>query len=581
MVIYDFEVFKDDWLVVLKKSLDDETVIINDAEELINYFEDNKYDVWVGFNNVRYDQYILKAILCGLDPKECSDYMIVDGKPGWKFSDLFYKINTIQYDVMNSLTKGLKVYEGYLGKSIIESSVDFNIDRKLTDDEIEEVVKYCKYDVKSTAELFGACISDFKAHLELVKMIIPIDYKNLSKTKAQLSALILEAKKKDRDDEFDIFLPDNLKLDKYKFVADWYLDRKNKTYKRKRPKKTGEGYVLENNYLEVDVCDVTHVFGWGGLHGAREKYITDGELLFLDVTSMYPSLMIEYDLLSRNCSRRGKLKYKEIYDTRLKLKKEGKKAEQAPLKLVLNSTYGILKDRNNQMYDPLMANMVCVYGQLFTLDLLEKLEGKCEVIQSNTDGVLIKITEDNKRELWDIFKEWMNRTRLKLDFKKYKKIYQKDVNNYLIIDEAGEYKSKGAYVKSLSNLDNDLPIVNKALVNYMLYGDELRDTIYSCEELREFQKVDKVGSKYLYAMHGSNPIRERVIRHFASCDISDGGLFKVKMVNGTERIEKISNSAKRVFIDNGDMDGKKVPSRLDREHYINIAEKRLRDFIGL
>ena len=49
-------------------------------------------------------------------------------------------------------------------------------------------------------------------------------------------------------------------------------------------------------------------------------------------------------------------------------------------------------------------------------------------------------------------------------------IYQKDVNNYLWVDLDGGVERIGKYVKELSSIDNDLPILNKALVEYMVHG---------------------------------------------------------------------------------------------------------------
>ena len=50
-----------------------------------------------------------------------------------------------------------------------------------------------------------------------------------------------------------------------------------------------------------------------------------------------------------------------------------------------------MKDKNNPLYDPRQANRVCIYGQLLLTDLIEKLEPYCEITQSNTDGVLVKL----------------------------------------------------------------------------------------------------------------------------------------------------------------------------------------------
>lgn len=575
MIFYDFEVFEYDWLVVLFDSkTKSEKVIINDNEKLENFYQENKFDIWVGFNNKNYDQHILKGILCGFNPKKISDYIITDHNNGWGYSNLMNKIYTIQYDVMNSLNKGLKTYEGFQGKNIKESDVAFNIPRKLTEEEIKETIIYCRSDVINTYELFIKTIKDFKAHMNLVKMSGG-NLKYLSKTKTQLSSIILQAKQTIRDDEFDVFVPDNLEIKKYKKIVDWYKSDDSKRYYNRVKKKNG-GYKNEENRLEICVAGVDHVFGWGGLHGARKKYHSKGYFILMDVSSLYPSLMIKYNLLSRSCSRNGVKKYEEIYHKRLELKSLGKKEEQAPLKLVLNSTYGAAKDKFNALLDPRNANLVCLFGQLFLLDLIEHLENDSEIIQSNTDGILIKVNPKNFEKIDDIAYEWEKRTGLNLTFDQYKEVFQKDVNNYLLVDLDNEVKAKGAYVKELNSLDYDLPIINKALRNYMIDKTPIEETILSCNKLYEFQMVTKISSKYDYALWGSKKLKERVIRSFASTNKNHGDLRKKHSETGS--YEKLSLTSEHNFIDNGDIKNIKVPEFLDKNYYINLAKKRLEDF---
>lgn len=575
MIFYDFEVFEYDWLVVLFDSkTKSEKVIINDKEKLENFYQENKFDIWVGFNNKNYDQHILKGILCGFNPKKISDYIITDHNNGWGYSNLMNKIYTIQYDVMNSLNKGLKTYEGFQGKNIKESDVAFNIPRKLTQNEIKETIIYCRLDVINTYELFIKTIKDFKAHMNLVKMAGG-NLKYLSKTKTQLSSIILQAKQTIRDDEFDVFVPDNLEIKKYKKIVDWYKSDDSKRYYNRVKKKNGS-YKNEENRLEISVAGVDHVFGWGGLHGARKKYHSKGYFILMDVSSLYPSLMIKYNLLSRSCSRNGVKKYEEIYHKRLELKSLGKKEEQAPLKLVLNSTYGAAKDKFNALLDPRNANLVCLFGQLFLLDLIEHLENDSEIIQSNTDGILIKVNPKNFEKIDDIAYEWEKRTGLNLTFDQYKEVFQKDVNNYLLLDLDNEVKAKGAYVKELNSLDYDLPIINKALRNYMIDKIPVEETILSCNNLYEFQMVTKISSKYDYALWGSKKLKERVIRSFASTNKNHGDLRKKHSETGS--YEKLSLTSEHNFIDNGDIRNVKVPEFLDKNYYINLAKKRLEDF---
>lgn len=583
LLFYDFEVFKEDWLVVVMDMNEKkEHVIINNTSDLIDIFQKNQNDIWVGFNNVRYDQYIMKAVLLGFDPKKVNDYMIVKDLPGWKFSTLFNRpeVQFINYDVMLSSDRGLKTFEGFMGNNIKESSVPFDINRKLTDAEINETVKYCRHDVQQTVEVFlkrEAETGVFQAHMGLVKLACQnsaLDLTLLSKTKAQLSAIILDAARIEHDDEFDITFPDTMRINKYTDVVKWYQNKDNHCYVRHIPGKK----TPEKVQLKLMVAGVPHQFGWGGVHGAVEKYHSKGYFINMDVASLYPSLMIRYNLGSRNM--RNPKKYEEIYHQRLQYKRE-KNPLQAPLKLVLNSTYGVMKDKNNSLYDPRQANQVCVYGQLLLLDLIERLEPYAEIIQSNTDGVLIRMPDGKNPDKFfskidDIAFEWEQRTGLTLEFDEYKEIFQKDVNNYVIIDAEGHYKSKGAYVKKLSALDYDLPIVNTALINYMVHNIPIETTVNGCKNLKEFQLVSKITSKYSHILHGSKIVKEKCIRMFASTNTSDAGVQKVSIRTG--KPEKMPNSPEHCFIFNDDVNGIETPPNLDRQWYIEKAKERLKGF---
>jgi len=580
IIFFDFEVFKLDWLVVLiDTDAESETVICNDKAKLENYYSKNKSNIWVGFNSRHYDQWILKGILAGFNPKEINDWIIVKEQPGWAFSNLLRQYPLNNYDVMNGVDRGLKVFEGFMGNDIRETSVPFNIDRKLTADEIKEVIKYCRHDVEQTIEVFLKRLSDFEAHMGLLKMFnLPLS--NISKTKVQLSAAILDARPQKYYDEFDISFPETMRIEKYKEVVEWYKDKNNRCYEYVTHSKNGKE-VVKKKQLEIMVAGVPHVFGWGGVHGAIEKYFGEGYFINMDVASLYPSLMIIYNLLSRSCNPE---KFKDIVETRLKYKHE-KNPLQAPLKIVINGTYGASKDKNNPLFDPLMANNVCVFGQLLLLDLLERLEesGICEIIQSNTDGVLIKLHAKNDDEadeqysiIDDIAHEWEERTGLVLEFDEYVKVFQKDVNNYVIVDAEGKHKSKGAYVKKLNDLDYDLAIVNKALIDFMTKNVPVEVTISKCDSLRDFQQVKKISSKYKYIMHGDKILNEQTVRCFASKREKDGGLKKLHAKTG--RLAKMENTPEHCFLINESVNGYDCPPDLNKRWYIDLAKKRLKDF---
>lgn len=567
-IFYDFEVFKENWMVVI---IDYDTrkgkVIIDDVDMLKKYYNHFKKDIWIGYNSRGYDQYILKGLLLGFNPSFINKRIIEDGVKGHNVVREAYKIPLNNFDISTGF-HSLKQLEGFMGSRIKETSVPFDIDRPLTTDEINEVVDYCIHDVKQTIEVFENKQEEFDSQLALIEAF-DLNMSMFTKTKAQLSAHIIDADKHpNRGDEFNLSFPDTLRVEKYQHIVDWYKDPENLDYSKK---------------LKVDVAGVPHIFAWGGIHGALPKYKDEGLILCCDVASLYPSIMIEYGYISRNVKDPNK--YTRIRDTRLKLKAE-KNPMQLPYKIVLNATYGAMKDQYNPLYDPLMANNVCLTGQLLLLDLIEKLEPYCKLIQSNTDGVFMKVEkEEDIPVIKEVAKEWEKRTRLDLDWELFDKVYQKDVNNYVIIDKDGKYKSKGAYVKKLNNLDYDLPIVNKALINYFTKGIDIEETINSCDDLREFQKIVKVSSKYMYALHGDKKLPEKVLRVFASKDENAAGVFKMKlkMKDGIEQevAEKIGNTPEHCFVNNEDMKDVKIPDELDKVYYVEMARKRLNDFLGI
>lgn len=566
-------------------------VIWDDPEALSKLHEQYREDIWVGFNSRHYDQYILKSILCGLSAWECNDWIINKHQPGWSFSSLLRKVFLINYDVM-PLNSSLKQLEGFQGHNIHESSVDFKIDRPLTEAEKAETVQYCTNDVEETINVFLENVNDFNALLWLVKEYkFPLSY--MSKTKAQISAEILECEPKDRGDEWDLSVLPCIQLqDKKRWLT--VKRKKKKGEESVDDKRVGKVFLRPDEwfldsqyqdyrlYFETEVAGVEHTLAWGGIHGGRKQYhykcTKDYLMIHVDVASYYPRLMIFHNLLTRNAKKPEK--FRQIYERRIELKHAGKKKEQAPLKIVINGTYGICKDAQNKAYDPRNANLVCVNGQLMLLDLIEHLQAvdSFELIQSNTDGLIIKIHRKDFEAVDDICYEWESRCNMELEFDYISEIWQKDVNNYVFKQFDGKVERKGAYVKELGPMDNDLPILNKALIDYMLKGVPVEDTVNNCDELVMFQKIGKLTSNYDYVTWNDKKYYNKCYRMFASASSFDGPVKKVKVKDGKLRFDKFANTSQNSFIENGDITGVKVPMRLDKSWYIAEAIKRLEQY---
>ncbi len=566
LIVIDFEVLSNAnfWMCCMKDVKSGlEHTIVNDRNEFLRVFNKNRNSIWLGYNIRGYDQWIMKALLANLNPCMVSDKIIKERLSGWKIDRSLNSQELFFFELGDGF-KSLKELELFMGESIVESSVSFNLETYPNKEEIEELISYCLHDVRMTLKVFNELKHEYEAQEALINFF-NLEESFFNKSKAQLSSSILGAKRPnfERNDEFNFKIIDTLELSKYNNVKKWYEDFNNRDYKKS---------------LKTNVYNVETDFGWGGLHSARKQYIKEGFIVNSDVSSFYPSIIINYNLLSRSVSKPEK--YKQIRDTRIELKKN-KDPKEYPLKIVLNSAFGASKDRNNYLYDPQVGNAICVNGQLLLLDLIEKVElefkDNAEFIQGNTDGVMFRFNskEDVDKYLKNC-EDWCKRTKMDLDHDIISKVIQKDVNNYIFIQSDKKVKSKGAYVKKLSLLDNDLPIVNKALKEYLINNVSIEDTILNCNNLIDFQKCVKITGNYKYALYGQEKIKLKVMRVFASKLANDPCIMKVK--DDFKNPEKIGNTPDRAFIVNDNIVDMKIPSKLDKSWYINLAKKRLEDF---
>lgn len=623
MIFYDFEVFKEDWLAVfIDVTRKTEQVIVNNPDELKALYEANTSNIWVGFNNRHYDQYIMKGILLGMNPKRINDWIILEKREGWQFSSVFNKVPMTNYDVMPNPPVGLKTMEGFLGSNIKETGVPFDINRKLTKAEIEETIKYCRHDVEQTIKIFLEKIDEFNAMHGIVQAFPNmVSLSNIGDSEARITAKVLGCVKQDFKDEFDYFFLPCLRLNKYKYVQDWFEEKKKEALAMdlQNCDKYDKKLWYKSQNLETIVAGIPHSFGFGGLHGAADTPIhKTGQILHVDVNNYYPSMLIAWGLVTRAATNDN---YHLVYNTRKSMKakqiaaaKSGNKAEaknwkkaQLPYKKMLNALSGGMKDETNPAYDPRNNNCMCINGQLMLLDLIEHLETVpgFELIQSNTDGLIIWIpdTDEAFEMVDDICWEWEQRCStdqcsILLELDNISEIYQKDVNNYLWVGADGSVERIGAYVKELSATDNDLPILNKALVEYMVHKTPVEQTINQCDDLIMFQKIVKLSEKYDWVEHehctpvitktGKRVIKEvyeypekvkysyKSYRVFASNSQDDGRLLKRKRVK--TKGEKFGNTPDHCFICNDDVCGVKTPQTLDKGWYIDLAKKRLKQF---
>ena len=588
IVTYDCEVFSHDWIVVFKdKETGIFTVVHNDNEALRSCISEDA--VYIGFNSKHYDQYIVKGICADFSPqelKQLNDYIIA-GNQGWQYpllNGFYFSFNNV--DIRDDTQQGLslKAIEGHMGISIQETEVDFNLDRPLTQEELDQTIFYCKHDVDATEKLTDIRKDYLKNKINLGRMAGLTDTKAMAMTNGKLTAAMLKATAQKHDDERQYVYPDNLRRE---YIPQEVFDFFDRMYD---PNISDAEYFKSKLEISVGECPVT--IGFGGIHGAIPNYFWSEQedpeeaIRNKDVGSYYPHLCTINGYTSRNIP--SPQVYENVLESRMKAKAAGDIATANALKLVCNTTYGCLLNQYNDLYDPLMGRSVCISGQLYLLELArhcyQDIPG-LKIVQLNTDGIMVQCRKEYLSQLDEICDEWQSRTGFELETDSVIKIAQKDVNNYVEIQEGGKAKAKGGYlVKGIStvgafNINNSCCIVATALKEYFVNGTPVEETIENCNDIFQFQIIAKAGAKYKEAYHVVGDRKEqvqKVNRVYATADTRYGRLFKVKAEDDTTA--KIESLPEHCIIDN---DNQLTINDVDKTFYIEMARKRVNDFMGI
>ena len=611
------------------------------VDEIREFIQSNLSEVWVGYNSENYDKILAHGMLTSkiTTPERAYDVSNAIIKSQDNDTPLFQTLNKLgitdyyqskilMYDLLgDGAFFSLKQLEGFLGMDIVESVVPFDLDRPLTDDEKEEVAKYNRADLYGTLERFKQRKNTFKTKMLLVKEFgLPINY--ICKTNAKLTEAILLSQNKGMNTRlrknFQLCdLPCNWDVPEIKTVYDFFIEALRELEKHNWETKKCDKKKLS---LEIDILGVMHTFALGGVHGGIKNYICrpeDGKkIVWVDVSSLYPNILTKWDLLSRKVDKHGVEAFGNMVQVRMDIKakmhddslsKEEKKAlkdKAARYKLILNTTSGCMKDKFKKIYDPEYNTKMCMLGQLSLLDLIFRLKNAerkpkpswarneddidasdyFKLIQSNTDGIALELLTSDAEETIDrVCKNWEKDWRFSLEKTVADNLYEKDVNNYVFVDDSGKIKVKGAYVTKYSedNEQDTLAILAQAVVNYFLNGKPIRDTICNPENLAtDYQMIKKLGGMYdtpTWKREYGNVEVQKVNRIFPSTDLKNGGLYKHKKSKEIGVLDKVEGTPEHVLIYNHDIRGMKIGELkdIDYEWYIAEANKRVNDFLGI
>lgn len=476
----------------------------------------------------------------------------------------------------------LKAIEGHLGMDICESEVDFTLERPLTPEELEDTIKYCKHDVDATEKIIDLRKNYLQNKINIGKLAGLDEVKAMSMTNAKLTAALLKAKLVEHDDERAYQYPQNLCREYIPAEVFEFFDRMKDDSLSDKDVFTGK--------LNISIGECPVTIGYGGIHGAIPNFLwqeAGGRIIRnYDVASYYPHLMTLYGYTSRNIP--SPEVFSEVLESRMKAKAAGDTATANALKLVVNTTYGASLNKYNDLYDPLQGRSTCISGQLFLLELAQHLYKDIpdlRIVQLNTDGIMIEFDDSHYDQVQEILAEWQSRTGFTLEEDGIYKLAQANVNSYVEVQHNGKFKTKGGYlVRGIApagafNVNNNATIVAKALVEYFVHSTPPEETINACDDIFQFQIIAKAGAKYREAYHlvdGEKIPVQKVNRIYATTDTRYGKLFKVKAENDAEA--KIEMLPEHCIIDN---DNHLTIADVDKQFYIDMAHKRINDFMGI
>lgn len=528
----------------------------------------------VGYNNYSYDDHILTAMMNQARSmprvlKAINNTIIASGKYSDKISPLIRSIDTMQQiDVSHP---SLKQIEGNMGMSIVESSIPFDIDRPLTDPERAETLEYCRHDVLATIEVYKL---REKSYFETKNGLLQMLPEDDSKSAYRWNTTTLSAK---------VLLGDTS-------LTPWMKLRGLEKYWRKvegipaevwdmwESCTTDEGVLGKGKTKTIKAYGCSFVFGMGGLHGAPSKPGRYGRCKHKDVASMYPSSIVHLNALGEATE-----KYDQMRRERVAIK-HSDPVKAGALKLILNSVYGNFKNRYSALNNPRASATVCIYGQIALFSLCRELsKAGYTVINANTDGVVyIEDPELNDRDE-QICAEWEQEFEsYKLETDYYTQWIQRDVNNYIAVEEDGKITVKGGDVnkyqtnKYFSN--NSARIVQIAMVEHLVNGTPILNVFdeYMNEPML-WQYILKAGSTYMGVQNKEGEWQNKVNRVFACVDdpkIPHTKLYKIRWDGGQVNFPDVPEL---MYVWNEDVkDLHDFRDIVDREYYLHLVKEKLK-----
>lgn len=534
---------------------------ISQLKELKSYLSSNKESYFVGYNSLGYDMQILTAIInynykLNEEIKEFNDRLIESKWPIYKEDKLCNKTIDLMlinnYGPMSAKSTSLKKLEFNLRKKKIQDLPYHFNDEITSETQLQEIIKYCKYDVEVTVDVFRLTKELIKMRVEFGKeqgidvlnspepdLAKKFVYRELSKY-MNIEEKEFKALRSYHNEIYvkDLILP-FIKFTKshYQDILDFYNGLKLVPTLKSSIDSNKKVISLKNAISKTITYDgLETVYGSGGIHASvsggvyqeNEEYM----ITTADFTSYYPHLQFIHDCIADHIPS-------ELYSKLIKfLFSERKKYPKSnPLnyayKILINLLYGLSNSEYSALYDTKATLKTTINGMLSISMIADKVYDvpNAKILMKNTDGLEIYHLRTDKEQIESILLSVSELINIPIEIGYYKKMIIRDVNNYIAIDIHDNVKTKGVFedyndiIKAGAyHKDTSAMIIPKALKQYFIHGVPIEDTIEKENSIYEFCYGNKGSSSYKWMLTKFNTDNQvskselfdsRFVRYFA------------------------------------------------------------------
>ena len=590
LVVLDCEIYPNYSLFAFK-NIDNNNVITIELKGENSFLDDMQHRklntimqkrTTFGFNSRNYD---IPIILYALRRKTCaelhkmSSYIIDNNSVGWLTMKHFglAPLKAIKhFDIQEptpSVRVSLKLFGGRMhAKKLQDLPIEPN--SILSSKDMDDIKLYCINDLDTTIQLYRNIADRIKLRSELSKQY---GQDLLSKSDAQIAETVIKSELQ-KISNTRLYAPKIADNTTFRYTVPSFISFESSQLKSVLDYISQHKFTLDSKgsiqlpkdlkNMKISLGRSVYQLGIGGIHSTEKKQTivpsADQFLIDKDVTSFYPTIILNLKLYPKHLGVKFLDVYSDIVKARVKAKRENNKVVNESLKIVINGSFGKLGSKYSVLYSPDLLMAVTLTGQLSLLMLIEQLEKHdISVVSANTDGFVSLVPRDQYYNYEDICKTWEQNTGFTLENTLYRSLYSRDVNNYLAVKDDGS-KGKGIFADGSLAKNPQAEICSNAVRDLLVAGTPIAETIKNCKDVRQFLHVRSVTGGAVFR----GEYLGRVVRWIYS---TNGDTINYKK-NGN-KVPKSDGS--RPIMELGSF-----PSDIDYNRYINEAVSILDD-IGL